>query len=283
MHKEALDNGIPYVPHYSLIDLHCTNETFDSPYLPGALSAAVSLCSSLMKLRLITQETLFDEDLLCLVSCERLRELSIGSGEACNITFDGGIHPVLQAVGKTLVSLSLAEMPSVNLRTLAQFCPDLRTLLLFMNHNYSLACVEEERSPFTQQLVELSLPLLEKLEEVHLACVSHLWSTSVAPSDSLPLLLSSPTLRHVYFKDCPSLTDGIFQKLFESHRFRSLEHLELEQCNSITKRSIDLLFNPGNPLRILKLWECQSITCQNANDWRKKAKKKKWQIAIDWS
>lgn len=283
MHQDALYTKVDDAPKYSLIDLHCTNETFESPYLPGALSTAVLMCPSLIKLRLVTQETLLDEDLLCLMSCERLRELSIGGGEACNITFDGGVWPVLQAIGQTLDSLTLAEIPSVNLRAVTQFCPNLRTLLLFMNHNYSLAWAEEERNPFSPRTKEPSLPTLKKLESIHLVCVSHLCNTSVIPSESLPLLLSSPSIRHLYVKDCGTLTDTVIQKLFETHRFQSLEHIELEQCNNITKRSIDLLLNPGNPLRILKLWECQALTRQNVADWQKKAKRKKWELTVDWS
>ncbi len=282
MHSSAFEHHLPDIPKYSLFDLHCTNESFDTPYRSGSLGLAVSLCSSVIKVRIVTQEGLSDIDLLGLLSLENLRKLSIGGGEEYQITFDGGVAPILEGLGNSLTSLTLAELPCVNIRSITEYCPNLRFLFLVMNHSYSLAWPEDERKPFTSKPIKVD-PVLKKLESLHLVCVSHFWSTSVIPSESFPSLLSSPELVHLYIKDCVTLTDVILQKAALLHQFRILEHLELEQCNSVTKKGIDSLMNENNPLKVVKLWECRSLTRQNVSDWNKLSKKKKWKVLVEWS
>lgn len=280
MHLAPYEDNIPDIKKYSLIDLHCTNESFCTPYKSGSLGLASLLCSSVMKVRIVTQEGLTDIDLLGLLSLENLREFSLGGGEECEITFDGGVAPILEAFGNSLTSLTLAELPCVNIRAITEYCPNLRFLFLVMNHSYTMAWPEEERRPFSPKPIKTE-PILMKLESLHLVCVSHLLSTSVIPSESLPSLLSSPQLVHLYVKDCVTLTDEVLKKA--ANHFQNMEHLELEQCNSITKLGVDSVMNDSNPLRVIKLWECRSLSRQNVCDWNKKANKKKWQVSIEWS
>lgn len=281
MHQTAFDHKLPDIPKYSLIDLHCTDETLCSPYRRGSLGLAISLCSSVLKVRIVTQEGLTDIDLLGLLALERLRELSIGVGEVCQITFEGGIAPVLQALGSSLDSLTLAELPCVNIRTVTEFCSNLRFLFLVMNHSYTVAWPEEEQKPFSPKQVKTD-PILKKLESFHLVCVSHLWASSTIPSENLPSLISSQALIHLYVKDCSTLTDDVLQKASNPHRFQNLEHLELEQCNNVTKQGIDMFMKESNPLKVIKLWECRSLTRQNVELWKKQAIKKKWSVSIEW-
>lgn len=281
MHRTAFDHRLPGIPKYALIDLHCTNES--TSYETGSLAVAVSTCPSAIKARIVTQDGLTDDDLLALLDAKNLRELSISGGEACHITFDGSIMPVLQAVGSSLESLTLAELPGVNIRAIVEFCPNLRFLHLVMNQSYETAWPEEERKPFTSRRQTKGPPALMKLESIHLVCVSHLCPASVIPSENLPMLLSSPALVLIYIKDCRTLTDEVFRKAIEAHRFPHLEHLELEQCNGVTKQAIDLLMTGDNPLKAIKLWECSGITRQNVADWQKRANQKKWGLTMDWS
>ena len=282
MHQTAYEHQLPGIPKYSLIDLHCTNDSLCSPYISGSLGLAVSLCSLVMKVRIVTQEGMTDNDLLGLLALERLRELSIGGGEECHITFDGGVAPILVNLGSALTSLTLAELPCVNIRSVIEFCPNLRLLFLVMNHSYATTWPEEEKNPFSSKTVKKESVLM-KLESLHLVCVAHLWVSSIIPSENLLPLLSSPTLIHMYIKDCVTLTDEIFQGAASLHHFQNLEHLELEQCNSVTFKGIDLLMSDNNPLKVIKLWECRSLTRKNVDDWKKKASKKKWRVSLDWS
>jgi hypothetical protein len=110
---------------------------------------------------------LSDIDLLDLLSLENLRKLSIEGGEECKITFDGGVAPILEGLGISLTSQTLAELPCVNIRAITKYCPNLRFLFLVMNHSYSLIWPEEERKPFTSKPIKED-PVLKKLESLHL-------------------------------------------------------------------------------------------------------------------
>lgn len=282
MHKAAIEHRLPDIPKYSLIDLHCTDETFSTPYTSGSLGAAVFLCPSLIKVRIVTQEGLQDSDLLALLALERLCELSIGGGEVCEITFDEGVAPLLQGIGSTLASLTLAELPCVNVRTVVEFCPNVRFLFLLMNHAYSTVALEERRQPFSLKPIK-NEPTLKALESLHLVCLPNTWVSSAIPPESLPWLFSSPALLHVYVKGCVTLTDDVFRKANLLHNFKNLEHIELEECNSVTKEGIEVLMNVANPLKVVKLWKCQSLARKTVEDWNKRAKKKKWEVSIEWS
>ena len=283
MHLCAYQSQLPGLPTYSLIDLHCTNESLDSdPYKSGSLGMAVTLCPSVIKVRIVTEDNLMDDDLIALLALKNLRELSIGGGDSCNITFNGGVWPILQVLGQNIEFLTLAELPEVNIRAIAEFCPNLRFLHLVMNSSYPTNWPEEERKPFSPRPIKPD-PVLKKLESIHLVCVSHLRLGSVIPSENIPMLLSSPALVHIYVKDCLTLSDDHLQKAFELHRFPKLEHLELEQCHSVTKRGVNLLLSTASPLKKVKLWECRSLTKQNVIDWTKQAKKKKWNLSLDWN
>ena len=282
MHHCAYQCQLPGLPTYPLIDLHCTTESFGDAYKSGSLAVAVALCPNVIKVRIVTEEDLMDDDLIALLALKQLRELSVGGGDSCNITFNGGVWPVLQILGHSLESLTLAELPEVNIRAIAEFCPNLRFLHLVMNSSYPTTWLEEERKPFSPRPVKAD-PVLKKLESIHLVCVSHLRLGSVIPSENLPMLLSSPELVHIYVKDCLTLSDDHLQKAFELHGFPRLEHLELEQCHSVTERGINLLINSANPLKTIKLWECRSLTRQNVINWTKQAKKKNWNLKLDWN
>ena len=279
MHREAVEHQLSDIPKYALIDLHCSNES--TAYESGGLAVAISLCPCAIKMRIVTHEELTDVDMLALLDMKNLRELSIGGGEPCHLTFEGGIMPILQTIGKSLESLTLFELPGVNIRAIAEYCPNLRFLQLVMNQSYQTAWQEEERKPFTNRPAR-GPPALSKLESVHLVCVSHICPSSVIPTENLPMLLSSPALQLIYIKDCITLTDQVLRKAVDLHRFKHLEHLELEQCNGITKQGIDLVMTTDNPLKAIKLWECSQITRQQVADWQKKANQKKWELAMDW-
>lgn len=282
MHRTAFDYRLPDIPKYTLIDLHCTEDSLlTQNYETGSLALAVALCPSVIKVRITAQEGMSDDDLLALLDLVNLRELSIGGSDASTITFDGGIVPILQAVGSSLESLTLAELSGVNIRAVVEFCPNLRFLHLIMNRSYSTIWPEEEKQPLRPKIVK-PLPTMKKLESVHLVCVSHMWPSSVIPSENLPMLLSSPELTYIYIKDCDTLTDGLLENAVKLHQFRNLKHLELEQCKSLTKRGIDLLMTADNPIKEIKLWECAMLTRQHVADWKKKALENKWALSMDW-
>lgn len=273
MHQDAYQNQLPDIPQYQLIDLHCTNDSFtELPYRSGSLAAAVSLCSQLLKLNIVTLEGLTDGDLSALTGLGKLREFTIGASEVCQVSFPGGILPLLQSFGNSLQRLTIAEFPKVNVRAITEYCPNLRSIELLMNADYDSHWVEEKRKPPT-------VPGLKQLETLQI--VGH--EDDSVPEKHLLLLLSSPCLVHIYLKDCSTLVDDNFRKAFAVHQFANLQHLELEQCHCLNPQSIDPLLNSSNPLKKLLLWQCRLLTRQTVTNWSRKTLKKKWKVSVEWT
>jgi len=278
MHQRAFENKLPDIPKYQLIDLHCTNDSFiELPYKSGSLQTAVSLCSQLLRLRLVTQEGMTDADLLALVGLCNMQDFSIGAGEVCQVSFSNGILPLLQFFGKTLQTLTIAEFSNVNVRSIIEYCPELRSIDLFMNNNYDSYWVDGKRKAAV-------CPALKKLQSIQLVGTLHddLEDDSV-PEKHLSVLLLSSSLVHIYAKDCSTLTDNIFRKAHASHQFSNLQHLELERCHNFKPESAELLLNPSNPLKKLLLWQCRLISRQLVTKWSKIAEKKRWKLSLQWT
>ena len=278
MHQEAWENQLPDIPEYQLVDLHCTNDVFtDLPYRSGSLASAVSLCSRLLKLRIVTQEWMTDKDMIALTGLCNLQQFSIGAGEVCLVSFSDGILPLLQSFGKSLQNLTIAEFPKVNIRSIVEYCPDLRSIELLMNRKYDSHWVENNRKA-------PPCPGLKNLQSLHLVgtCYEN-YEDDYIPEKHIGLLLLSPSLVHVYVKDCPTLTDNVLRKACAIHQFANLEHLELERCHHFKPESVELLLKPSNSLKKLLLWQCQLITRQMVAKWSKKVEKSKWKLSLQWN
>lgn len=281
MHRTAWENNLPDVGRYSLIDLYCL-ESF-VPYQSGSLAVAVSLCCSVIKVSLVTQEGLTDCDLLALLSLRHLQEFSLSAGEVCRVSFNNGVWPVLQAHGQSLRILTIAELPGVNIRAITEFCPQLQSLHLVMNPSFDQFWPQEPK-----QLLKGSQPVkqpaqLNRLESLHLVCQLHVEESTNVPADQLTNLLSSAALSRVYIRECCSLTDDVLRAAFQRHRMPNLSHFELHQCNRLTDQAVQLLLTSGNPLSKLHLWQCQLLTRKHAAHWKSQAAKNKWQLSVEWS
>ena len=111
---------------------------YTSPYTPyrsESLQLALSLCHSLNHVSIHLTKGLKDSDLLCLRSIKILRKLKIlGSRlwlpNETEITFDGGVAPLLQVFGKSLESLALEGLNLVRISVIIEFCPNLNVLYI---------------------------------------------------------------------------------------------------------------------------------------------------------
>lgn len=288
MHQFAVDNMLPDVPKYPLVNLSCTEEAFflSQPlYQIGSLPTAVHVCPYVLKVEIVTLAGLCDSDLISLTLLERMQELIVAAGEVCAITFDAGILPILQIRGAGLKSLTLAELEGVCAASVAEYCPNLTTLHLVMNRSFIVRtppAADAAPSPLRKK-ARAPLAQLNKLESLHLVCVTHMLPSSDIPAQHLPSLLSSQSLVHIYIKECHTLNDNVFRALHAKNNLPLLEHFEIEQCDNLGKATIDLLVASCIQLRILKMWQCKLLTRQNAIDLQKKAAKNRWLLSVDWN
>lgn len=102
------------------------------PYRNNSLGLFFSLCPLLVKLELSLDKGFMDTELRCLISLKMLRELIINrrKDDAIDITFDGGVAPVLRIIGCSLENLNLSCFDFINLWDVIDFCPKLISLTI---------------------------------------------------------------------------------------------------------------------------------------------------------
>ena len=255
----------------NLTDLHCLWQENSSTYLSGGLVSALKLCPFLDHLEFSKIPNITDQDLEALLNMKNLRQLTL---RGLNISFDGGVVPILQKWGpKSLEILTLSWLDEIDVTAIVQHCLSLRTLILKETKQY--------RTPSITSRSENQLRYLEYLQ------VYRVQRTRRPPQPSLELslqLLLSPSLFSVHFGGLEDLTDQWIERAAVLHEFPNLKELHLRNCNAVTKRSIDALLALNNPLRKMIFLNCAHLSSSSRiSEWREMARKKNWELVVKYS
>ncbi len=268
--KESKPPGLLY---YDMISISTLYTSPDKPYISNSLHLALSLCHSVNLVLIHVTKGLKDSDLLCLMSLKVLRKLKIFKSNLwvpndTEITFDGGVAPLLKVFGRSLETLALECLDLIRISTIIDLCPNLN----FLGIRDVTGSLENERHLFQS---EKKPPVFKELKQ--LFCILDV------PVDILLFLLSSPSLEHIGISCCDVLTDEILLETVKcQHRFNNLKKFELDKCDSVTKRGIDaLLLRSGcNPLEVIDIYRCKNIVDQNYADWNSLIVRKNWNCKI---
>ena len=221
----------------------------------GNLELAFGLCPLVTKVKIEFLTTIFtDVDLLCLKSLKKLREIKINcrtlfNQSYQNITFHGGVGPLLIEIGNSLEILNLSFISGINIWFIAESCPNLCSLTLNGNVNY----ITTERPSMNKK------PIILK-DLIHLclfgavSCTFPYRSNSLTfphpiPREDLSLLLSSPLIVSLSICGCDTLTDKVLLNASKLHQFQNLNRLSIAYCNSFTSTGLVSVFlKETNPL-----------------------------------
>ena len=238
-------------PQYSLTQLKILGhdnlcQTFP-PYKIGSLGLAASMCSLVTKVTIEFQKGITNMELLGLLKLKNLCELSI-NGECATeeeISFAGGVAPLLKAFGKSLTLLKLKNLKTeADIGIIFENCPALSTLIL--DH------VNIQQSEFLT-----SKKILSKLKFLTVSCGPEY---DDFPSYYLISLLSSPELCEINIKFADTLTDQVLLDAAKRNQFCNLENLELTVCDNVTKRGINALLTDTNYLKRINVNDCKCLT-----------------------
>ncbi len=289
--KHSLNGKLLDPPEFALSVLRMP---FNSPYQSGDLRLALSLCPSLTVLRIVEADGFSNIDLISLAALKNIRKLSIygdlklQSHTHSKLSFNGGVVPLLKAIGILLKKLKLENLKNVNIETILEFCPNLLKFCLIDNLSYTTTCQKVQKSVIFQQSKEISMFQKLKILNIAILQIENLILTGRSSSDrlipleTLVLLLSSPLLSNIRILACDSLTDPVLFAAAKLHHFQNLEKLLLQNCHYVTKRGIDILMQDGNVLERVELNDCMKVSSQkNMRDWVSQAKKKNWVLSID--
>ena len=279
LRKADLERG--HIKSYSITKFECMELKNDYgnplPYENESLRLAANMCPFVNVVYITMQTGLTDIELHGLLELRKLREFGISDPhefKTNEITFDGGILPLLKVFGDSLLRLELHGLDCLNMRAIAECCPHLEHLSLSNNDQYSMAWLEEERHPFCSKRRKKDL-ILKNLKVFYLSCQSEF------SSEMFPLVLSSQNLVQIVINDCDAFTDDVIEDAYRLHQFRNLDDFQLSDCNYVTKNGIDTMLNEKIPLTMLALMGCHMITQQqHFDEWENKAKEKNWNIAF---
>lgn len=272
--ETTLDQNQKRVP-FSLSRL-IVSGLFLSTCLSRNLGLTSSMCPSLHKIDMILEKGLTDIDLQCLTSLKMLREINFyrktgEEREDIDITFDGGVAKLLEAIGRSLEKLGLSCFDVVNISTIIKLCPNLNFLAI--HHTRDSGNRELLESEINRFKIEWS-----REEKQMLKNLAVLFCGYNIPSELLLWLLSFPSLVDVRLFFCDSLTDGLIEKTVKRRHFQNLRVLALLRCHLVTNKGIDALLVDGNLISEMFFSHCNQLTLKNVSDWHKLARKKNWEL-----
>ena len=148
LRRENLERG--NFKTYPLTEFDCDEFEDDSgnsvPYKSGSLRLAANICPFVNVVHIALPTGVTDIELQGLSELKSVRELNISGNfpeTSDQITFDGGVLPLLKAFGSFLWQLTLYKLNiDVNIRAIAAYCPNLKDLTLDDNSSYSMASLE---------------------------------------------------------------------------------------------------------------------------------------------
>ena len=260
-------------PQLLLKDLYCflIRHFQPTPYERGSLSTAIQICPFVVHVHIepsyfpVPVDYAFqDEDLLALLHLKNLRHLVLGH---VNVSFDGGIRPILEKFGKeSLEIFELIRLNDIDIPSIVRLCSNLRTL------KFNSCDGPMSHQPSTFNVAHPQLLHLNTLEFIG-------WEPTSATLSLL--LLSCPVVVKLKLFGLIGLTDQVIEWA-ANHGFSKLEELILFECFSITKTSIDLLLTLESPLKCITISRCQhfSENGEYVPGWQKKADEKNWKLLI---
>lgn len=246
------------------------------------ISPAINLCPRIQYVHLRDLSNVKTESLFPLLSLNDVIDLVLQFNEYEHVDFDTQIVPLLHMHGKTLHNLQLHSVQNINITVIACLCTKLQTLELDGCNSY---CKSNPTTAFS-----VSGNLRANFDNLKSVNISHtpMFKTETLmnfqmSSNCLKLILGSPLLEKIVFREQINLTDKILLDVTNTTKLSCLKTLSLTLCNSITMRSLWNVIRLYNPLESLHLIDCRGITKRDYYNLKRYLSKQKLQVEIDWA
>ena len=223
-----------------------------------------------------------DKSLLELLKLKNLCELRMQGGKLCDrkITFHVHCLPILRQFSDSLTSLTIDNFYhlyhpkfQINTPAIVKSCPNLQSLEL---NDVTISSGAQSQAESNSSTGVMTKPVLKNLKTLSLSQCRQI------TSEDLDLLLASPGLRELSLSQIALPIDGSLVKAANLHHFSNLERLWLKSLSGITKAGIDLLMNDGNCLQMIHLKGCEKLNLGDYEEWRKLARKFKWEVDLQF-
>ncbi|XP_072027271.1 uncharacterized protein [Amphiura filiformis] len=248
----------------------------DFAHIPNAMLFLLPLlCPHITHVDLRLTTGFDDMGLRQLSSLMKLRELELccQHNGSSNITFDGGVIPLLSKRGDRIEKLGLHDVDDTDLLLVCNMCPNLRGLNIFMMHedaHFSSSSPSHHHARLCPGLQDLNI-----------------WSKhgdlTLTPSSITHILSCSTELRELNLIRTDTLTDYVLLEVMQRNPFRKLENLSLHECNAVSGEVLtQFLFNEANNLHKVKLMHCRDTTRRDFAMWKNMAEEQHYDLTIEW-
>jgi len=193
-----------------------------------------------------------------------LKHLELGNSNFSQYTiyFCEHISPVLQALGPSLVSLSLEKLKYVDIEVIGQLCPRLNTLKLSRILSFSNTHSTRHGNIFCE-LTELIIlnSLGSRLTE-----------------ETLHMLLSAKKLEIIFLQFVPSMTGSVWSKL----NIKDLKTLILEECSGVDLSLVLDMLDTRSRLQLISCISCQNIGEEERDQINTKIREENLCLEFNW-
>ncbi|XP_046457829.1 uncharacterized protein LOC124204734 isoform X2 [Daphnia pulex] len=249
------------------------------PYTSYSMSGALGRCRKIRRLHIVKPKEFMASELryfTVVLSGLVYFKISATPGEhpCFGKWFSRGIAHLLQDIGISLKSLSIANHYLIDIPWIIKYCPKLLSLTLEENGGFE-TCSGHFAPIIKTKQEQQTVFVLKKLKRLHFS--------GRIPEALLIILLSSFSLIYVCIENCDGLTDEVLEVTANLHQFQNLEHFEISFCNKITSKGIDCLMNERNPIEVMKLNHCHNLSSENIENWKKEKSEKNWKLSISGS
>ncbi len=279
IHQRVLENKLSDIKKFSLSGIIIS---FDTPWCNWEkfLKSTVFLCPSITEVDLRGDSKLSNDIILLdLLPLDKLERLNVDvRGNA------GGLIAFLKIRGSSLKHLRAPVFDEDCIPSIAQYCPNLRSLSL-LSVTEVVGTVGRYVSPQVRRQRDklmLKQPIFKYLEKLDL-CFE---VDAAMLTESICLLLSSPSLKYVDIYNCAVFTDDVLKRATNAHSFPNLVSFKMANCELATHKILDILLqdNFSDHLNFIKLewWEQKepSNFDQIVDNWRKIKEEKRWDLKI---
>ena len=244
----------------------------------GDIELVAARCVSVNKVHInggvIVRNRHTDVTVLELLKLEKHCQLHFEGLEG-ELTFNGGILPLLKHFSNSLTSLSIEfvfhSAILVNIGAIVENCPKLQTLKISFCTISPPVRSEDDPNPSKRLKKNLVLKNLKILE---------LDECDGLTSEDLDLFLASPLLEELSISSIRLPIDESLRKAANLHQFPYLQRLNFSFLDQVTKEGIDLLMIDDNPLKMIGLFWCKLLKEEDVVEWKRVTREKNWDVAF---
>ncbi|KAK7065879.1 hypothetical protein SK128_011448, partial [Halocaridina rubra] len=257
----TMDN-IDTCEKYQLRILNSVNEIVN----PIDVHIAITLCPYVTTFTL-SNAFVDNEVLYKVMVLDHLTHLRITNNEALTLNFQEGILPILTVKGHQLLSLLLANFPSVDIAAIGECCPRLQNLALSNISIYDEIMYPREH--LFNNLTGLEIWADLQVDTMNAIILKQLFCYCLG-------------IQKILVRNTDALSDKLLYDVWRENPMKNLFRITIDNCPNLTASSIHQLLDMCNDLTLVRIWSCFFISKDDYLKLNKRVKTENCDLYLEW-